>query len=74
MIWFGLILAGAALVAFAAVVVSIHRSERRKSLFSPAQDGRADAFTRRVLAVHVHQPRTSAPSQDKTASCSLVRR
>jgi hypothetical protein len=74
MIWFALILTAAALMAFTAIVVSIQRSERHKNLFTLARGGHADAFTRWVLAVHVHQARSQSPRPAKAASRNLVRR
>jgi hypothetical protein len=61
MIIFAIILAGMALTAFAVVVASIVRSEHRHSLFSPAQGSHSDAFTRRMLGVHVYRP--ASPGQ-----------
>ncbi len=74
MIWFALVISGAALTAFAVMVVSIRLCERRKSLFDPARGGLADAFTRKVLALHVSQPPASSGCQHKTVARDLVGR
>jgi len=74
MICFALIVSGAVLAAFAVIVVSIQRCERRKSLFDPARGGLADAFTRKVLALHVHQAEPGTARQDRTAAQNLARR
>jgi hypothetical protein len=51
MICFALIVSGIALALFILMVASIQLSERRCSLGQPS-GGFADAFTRKVLAVH----------------------
>ncbi len=55
----GLIVAGsalAALVAFAALVISVHATDRRLSLRQPPY-GRIDALVRRVLGVYADRAR-----------------
>jgi len=74
MIWFALIVSGIALAAFTAIVISILLCERRKSLFDPSNGGLADAFTRKLLALHVCGAATSTQSQSKTHARALVRR
>lgn len=74
MIWFALIVSAAALAAFAVIVISIQVCERRQSLFDGSHDGRASSLTRKVLALHVQQPGTSAQRQHKTDARKLIRR
>lgn len=74
MIWLALIIGGAALGAFALMVVSIRLCERRKSLFDPARGGLVDAFTRTVLALHVDPTGTDAGHLHQARARDLVRR
>lgn len=74
MIYLALIAGAVALAAFLVMVVSIRRSERRKSLFDSARGGCADAFTRKVLALHVHQVSSGASHQSTSATRSLAGR
>lgn len=73
-IWFALIAAFAGSTAFVVMVVSIRRCERRKSLFDPARGGAADAFTRKVLALHVDPTGTDADRSHQALARDLVRR
>jgi hypothetical protein len=52
----GLILSGAALVAFLILVAGIRSTDRSRGLRDPATDSRAEAFTRRVLGVYADRP------------------
>lgn len=74
MIWLALIIGGAALGAFALMVVSIRLCERHKSLFDPARGGVADAFTRKVLALHVDPTGIDAGHLHRIRARDLVRR
>lgn len=74
MIWLALIIGGAALGAFAVMVVSIRLCERRKSLFDPSRGGVADAFTRTVLALHVDSTGIDAGHLHRACARDLVRR
>jgi hypothetical protein len=74
MVWLALIVGGAVLAAFAVMVVSIRLCERRKSLFDPARGGPADAFTRKLLALHVDQAGLDAGRPHDAAAPDLVRR
>lgn len=74
MIAFALILADIMLAAFAVMVASIRRSERRQSLFDRSQGGHPGAFTRIVLGVHVHQAQPSITRKHLAASNSQARR
>jgi hypothetical protein len=63
---FALIAAGALLlasVAFVAVVLSIHATERRYALRQPGH-GRIDAFARRLLGVYADRPRRETKSAE----------
>jgi hypothetical protein len=69
-ILFAFITAGAALLAFlafAAVVLGIHATERQHALRRPSY-GRIDAFTRRLLGVYADRPaaKTSPAEYDYT--------
>lgn len=74
MIWIALAASGVALTVFAVMVASIRLCERRKSLFDPARGGLADAFTRKVLGLHVCQPQAGSNRQRKTSARDLVGR
>jgi hypothetical protein len=66
MIIFAFIAAGAALLAllaFIAVVLGIHATERRHALRQPGY-GRIDAFTRRLLGVYADPPRRKNESAE----------
>lgn len=52
-----------ALLAFAAVVLGIHATERRHALRHPGY-GRIDAFTRRLLGVYADPPRCNSESAE----------
>lgn len=73
MILIALILGGLVLAAFATVVFSIHRSESRNDLLNPAH-GCADAFTRKLLGVHVEHPSAPASRADSASLLSAGRR
>lgn len=51
-----LVLSGAALAAFLALVAGIRSTDRSRSLRDPATDSRAEAFARRVLGVYADRP------------------
>ena len=53
----------AALLAFAAVVLGIHATERRHTLRQQGH-GRIDAFTRRLLGVYADPPRCKNESAE----------
>ena len=75
MIIFAFIAAAAALLsllAFAAVVLSVHATERRHALRQPGY-GRVDTFTRRLLGVYVRQKPKRARDDDEFAQW-LMRR
>lgn len=52
-----------ALLAFAAVVLGIHATERRHALRQQGH-GRIDAFTRRLLGVYADSPRCKNESAE----------
>jgi hypothetical protein len=58
-----------ALLAFAAVALGIHATERRHALRQPGY-GRIDAFTRRLLGVYADPPRC----QNESAEYDYTRR
>ena len=63
---FALIAAGVGLLAslaFVAVVLGIHATERRYALRQPGY-GRIDAFTRRLLGVYADRQRREAKSAE----------
>ena len=70
MILLGVILASIMTAAFAVMVASIRRCERRQDLFGQARRGYGDRFTRKVLAVHVDQRPALARRTDVAASAS----
>lgn len=74
MIWLALIVSGSGLAAFAVMVVSIRLCERRKSLFNPARGGLGEAFTRKVLALHVDPAWIDADHSHQAGTRDLARR
>lgn len=68
----GLIVAGsalAALVAFAALVISVHATDRRLSLRQPPY-GRIDALVRRVLGVYADRARCESETTKPSPSAA----
>lgn len=70
MIIFAFIAAGAALLvllAFAAVVLGIHATERRHTLRQPGY-GRIDTFTRHLLGVYADRPAAKTRPRNTTTT------
>ena len=67
MIVIGLLLAAVVAVAFGAVVVGVHGTDRHMRLRDPSHHGRVDAFTRKVLGVYVRQSHSRGTDEDVTA-------
>ena len=69
-----LVVAGIALIAFAAVVIGVRGTDRRMSLRSGSDASIADAIARRVLGVYVRQPEISASRETESTCHGRVRR